>query len=99
MKKIIAIVLFCFIGLAHAEVIATLPNQAGGKIVLTNETCSSDGKVYKSLRSAYKYAKSGETSDGCWYISDEVVNAIWEDGTKNRYPAGTFTIKKQTTYQ
>ena len=103
MKKLLAILLFVPM-LAHAGAIATMPNRAGGKIVLTDEVCKHNGKVYDNLKRAYNYGTQGYTTEGCFVIEDETVVIIWLDNSaepKMRYPAENFTIinrKKGTRY-
>jgi hypothetical protein len=84
--------------LAFAGAIATMPNQAGGKIVLTDEICKHNGKVYEKLNRAYNYGVQGHTTEGCFYVEDETVVVIWDDGTatpRMRYPAENFTMIKK----
>jgi hypothetical protein len=97
MKKLLAALLFVPM-LAQAEAIATMPNRAGGKIVLTNEACVHKGKTYDGLARAYNYSTEGYTTEGCFAIEDETVVVIWNDGSANsrmRYPAENFTIIKR----
>lgn len=83
-----------------AEMIASMPNQGGGKIVLTNEVCKLDKKVYDTLRRSYFYTAEGYTSEGCYYVEGDSVMVIWDmaDGkpAKRRYPADNFTIIKKS---
>jgi hypothetical protein len=99
MKSLLIAFLFCFVTTAHSAVVATLPNQAGGKIVLTDEQCKHDGQVYTALRKAYNYGSTGNTSDGCWYLDDETVVVIWKQdnnqATTRRYPVENFDIRKR----
>ena len=96
MKKLLIALLFLPIT-ASAEVIASMPNQAGGKIVLTTEQCKHKGKVYESLRKSYFYTTEGLTGDGCWYLDDETVVVVWIDSnTTRRYPAENFNIRKRS---
>jgi hypothetical protein len=77
----------------RAEVIATQPNQAGGKIVLTDEVCKHNGQVYSNINRAYNYGSAGYTSEGCWGIEDETVVVFWLDNNqKMRYPITAFTM-------
>lgn len=96
----IALLMLIFGGTwAFAETIASMPNQGGGKIVLTNETCKVGEKVYKSLSRAYNYTSEGYGSEGCFYVEDETVVVVWNNstGTKQmRYPAENFTLTKKT---
>lgn len=95
MKKLL-IVLALLPTLAFAEVIASMPNQAGGKIVLTNEECRNKGKVYEALRKSYFYTPEGITGDGCWYLDDETIVVVWADTkTIRRYPVENFDIRKR----
>ena len=83
----------------NAETIASMPNQGGGKIVLTNEVCKSGGKTYSNLSRAYNYTSEGYGSEGCFYVEDETVVVIWNQSTgpkQMRYPAENFTILKKT---
>lgn len=101
--KLIAGLTFCFVLLGgskacFAETIATMPNQGGGKIVLTDEVCKAGSKTYNTLRRAYNYTVEGYGSEGCYYIEDESVMVIWDTAgtaTKRRYPAENFTINKK----
>ena len=102
MKKLLAALLFVPL-LAHAGTIATMPNEGGGKIVLTDEVCKYEGKTYNKLSRAYNYTTSGHGSEGCFYIEDETVVVIWQmpNGSRQmRYPAENFTLapKKGTRY-
>jgi hypothetical protein len=76
-----------------AETVATQPNQAGGKIVLTDDACVHNGKHYEKLNRAYNYGSAGYTSEGCWVIEDETVIVVWVDtNQKMRYPITAFTM-------
>ena len=98
MKKLLIAVLLCPM-LAYGAVLATLPNQAGGKIVLTDEECRHDGQLYTALRKAYNYGSSGATTDGCWYLDDETVVVIWKQSngqaSTRRYPVENFDIRRR----
>jgi hypothetical protein len=85
--------LLSVITVARAETVATQPNQAGGKIVLTDDPCIHKGKNYDKLNRAYNYGTAGYTSEGCWGIEDETVIVYWIDtDQKMRYPITAFTI-------
>jgi hypothetical protein len=76
-----------------AATVATQPNQAGGKIVLTDDACVYKGKNYDKLNRAYNYGSAGYTSEGCWGIEDETVIVYWIDNDqKMRYPISAFTM-------
>jgi len=97
LKKLLGCLLFVPI-LAQAETIASMPNQGGGKIVLTNEACKVGSKTYPNLNRAYNYTSEGYTSEGCFYVEDETVVVVWNqsNGAKQmRYPAENFTLTKR----
>ena len=76
-----------------AEMVASMPNNANGKIVLTDEICKHNGKVYEKLNRAYNYGVTGYGSEGCWTTEDETVLVYWIDtDQKMRYPVSNFTI-------
>ena len=90
--RILLGLLFCA-GVANAGTFATMPNQANGKIVLTDEACVHNGKNYANLNRAYNYGSAGYTQEGCWIVEDETVVVIWiEANQKMRYPLANFTI-------
>lgn len=96
MKKLLAILLLCFSTVATAAVVASMPNQAGGKIVLTDEACVHNGKTYQGLFKSYFYGSTGVSGDGCWRLDDETVLVVWLDtGETKRYPAANFSIRKR----
>jgi hypothetical protein len=76
-----------------AETVATQPNQAGGKIVLTDQACTYEGRTFDKLSRAYNYGSAGYTSEGCWGIEDETVVVYWIDANQRmRYPVTAFTM-------
>jgi hypothetical protein len=99
--KHIALVTFMLPTLAFADAIATMPNEGGGLIVLTDDQCKHEGKVYKGLNRLYSYTAQGHNSEGCYGIEDDTVVAIWAtSGNKMRYPISAFTLrpKRGTRY-
>jgi hypothetical protein len=85
--------LLSVVTVARAETVATQPNQAGGKIVLTDGACIHKGKNYDALNRAYNYGSVGYTSEGCWGIEGETVIVYWIDtDQKMRYPITAFTM-------
>lgn len=100
MKKLITVLLLSLLSAhASADTIASMPNQGGGKIVLTNETCKYKDKTYSLLSRAYNYTAEGYTSEGCFYVEDESVVIIWDQNgsvARRRYPAENFTIIKKS---
>jgi hypothetical protein len=97
MRKLLALMMFVPT-LTFADAIATMPNEGGGKIVLTDETCKHNGKTYPELNRAYNYTTSGYGSEGCFFVEDETVVVVWAlaSGAKRmRYPIENFTIIKK----
>ena len=100
----IAAFLLLFFGLIYAqhskaEAIAQMPNEGGGYIVLTDDVCKHEGKVYKALNRIYSYTQQGYNNEGCYGVEDETIVAIWKNGTKMRYPISAFTsVKKAKGY-
>jgi len=83
--------------LANAEMIAWLGNQAGGRIVLTDEVCVDPDtkKRYDALKRAYNYSSAGGTSEGCYFVEDDSVVVVWVNSNgrnKSRYPLENFTF-------
>lgn len=96
MKKILitALVTFMLPTIAQAEAIASMPNEGGGFIVLTDDQCKFEGKVYKGLNRLYSYTTQGHNFEGCYGVEDDTVVAIWNhNGSKMRYPISAFTLK------
>jgi hypothetical protein len=97
LKKILATLLLCPT-FAFGAVVASMPNQAGGKIVLTDEQCKLNGKTYDPLKKSYFYTTEGITGDGCWYLDDETIVVVWKEkggsSTTRRYPVNNFDIRR-----
>jgi hypothetical protein len=100
----IAAFLLLFVGLivsqySKAEAIAQMPNEGGGYIVLTDDVCKHEGKVYKGLNRFYSYTQQGYNNEGCYAVEDQTVVAIWKTGTKMRYAISAFSlINKAKSY-
>lgn len=96
MKKILVLLaLLSAVTNARAEAIASMNNEAGGEIVLTNEACVAKGKTYDALYKIYYYTGNGDTGKGCYYYADGLIHAIWESGNEKKYTAVSFTFKKK----
>jgi hypothetical protein len=97
MKKTLALLLLCLSAHASAEMIAWLGNQAGGRIVITDEVCVDPvtKERYDQLKRAYNYGASGGTSEGCYLLEDESIVIVWVNSNgrnKSRYPLENFTF-------
>jgi len=92
---IVGMVLVGFMQEVKAEAIATMPNEGGGFIVLTDDPCKHEGKVYKGLNRLYSYTSRGTNAEGCYGIEDDTVVAVWYTNgvDKMRYPISAFTLK------
>ncbi len=94
MRKLLLGLLLCA-GVAHAET-WVMPNQGGGEITLSDQTCKADGGKYTALKHAYSWTNQ-IYFEGCWLIQDGNVHIIWvhDDGSRNRrvYPVGAFSKK------
>jgi hypothetical protein len=74
-----------------ANPFAETENQAGGKIVILNESC--EGKP--NLSRAYFYTKDNVTEDGCWRYDNDTIVIEWEKEGRRRYPIGVFKLLNQ----
>jgi hypothetical protein len=97
MKTTLALLLLCLSAHASAEMIAWLGNQAGGRIVITDEVCVDPDtkKRYDALKRAYNYSSAGGTSEGCYFLEDESIVIVWVNSggrSKSRYPLENFTF-------
>jgi hypothetical protein len=86
-----------FVQEVKAESIATMPNEGGGQVVLTDEPCKHEGRVYNKLNRLYTYTARGYTVEGCYAVEDDTVVAIWHtnNAEKMRYPISAFTLTKK----
>ena len=89
-KLLLALSLVCC--LSNATTIATMKNEAGGLIVLTDSKCD------KNSRLAYGNDSSGNTVLGCWFTDDNFVFITWKDGSIKTYPFEIWTFKVKSTY-
>ena len=89
MKKLLMAVLLALSLNASAEVIASMNNQGGGKIVLTSALCDRS-----NLYVAYSYVDTGKTIMGCWTTSGDRVLVDWS-GDIRSYPANAFVVVKR----
>lgn len=80
--------------LVSAKSIAWMPNNSGGKIVITDDVCKGPGgKIYPNMFRIYTYSSSGETSDGCFEFEGDTVHVFWPDSKQEmRYPIESFTV-------
>ena len=82
MKRLL-IALMMMAATANAGDIATLDNEAGGRIIFTDVLCPKD---IGGLR-MYATSRSGKTLFGCWVIPDNAENVMvrYNDGVIRMY--------------
>lgn len=66
-----------------------LPNEAGGRIILSDRDCTS--MKDSGLMDAYAYNASGTRQGGCWAVFDGLVQIIWVGGQRSVFPVENFT--------
>jgi len=72
---------------AHAAT-WTMPNSAGGQIVLTDRQCSAK---YPKLLQMYARGADGTTLNGCWALYDGYVHVVYDDRSERTYDPSMFT--------
>ena len=88
MKKLLLVALL-FSFNAHADTVAWLENQSGGKIVLTDATCPDDPRQF----TAYGTSPSISTQFGCWFSDDMMVHITWsKSGNFKSYPLELWNV-------
>lgn len=80
---------------AFADTKAYVKNQGGGRIVLTDEVCSTNENMLRS----YKYTgrkDNHKTWEGCWKDDDITIYVKWVDEPHGqRYEKRKFKVVKQ----
>lgn len=94
---LVLLALLSVVTVVKAKAVASMPNEAGGAIVLTDEDCFVKGKKYDLLHKIYFYTTQGDTGSGCFYFMDGLIHAIWADGSEKKYPIKSFTATKKGT--
>lgn len=77
---------------AHAEALFELRNQAGGKMILTDEKCR-DNSHYL----AYSMMPNYQTLLGCWSADSQYVHIGWYDNDLRSYPIGSWIYIGKST--
>jgi hypothetical protein len=94
--KLAALILGTVTAVAVAQtptILATLPNQGGGKITFTSER-SANCKPDQLL--AYAQNKGGKVElTGCYRLIGEEVFVVWSDGDVYTYPFDSLQISKE----
>lgn len=86
MKPLITLSL-CMALTAWADTIATVPNTADGKMVLTDIKCTD-----KPGWVVYSSSPKATTQFGCWFSDDSMVHITWSDGDFRSYPLNRWEI-------
>ena len=94
-KMLVLLALLSAVTVVKAKAVASMPNEAGGAIVITDEDCVVKGKKYDLLNKIYYYTPDGTTGSGCFYFMDGLIHAIWDSGQEAKYPAKSFTPTKK----
>jgi hypothetical protein len=85
---IVALVLALTATQAHATAIATMPNKAGGEIILTDVVAD----VCNGNMIAYTTSPTGPTQYGCWWNDERMVHIMYDnDGRTWSHPISNFT--------
>jgi len=90
MKKLLLVVLSILSLNAVAEVIAELPNRAGGKIVLLDRPCASSPNTFV----AFSYLNDNRSIIGCWTAAGDRVFVDWS-GDVRSYAISDFSFPKK----
>lgn len=78
----------------QAAVVATMSNEAGGKIVLMDDTIEACDGSY----TAYSTSPKNQTIWGCWFVDDEFVHITWKEDNQTRsYPVGDFVMSRKSS--
>lgn len=89
MKKILVLLLLCLSAHVSADTVGWMPNNGGGKIVITDKDCQSDSRQFM----AYTTSSSISTQFGCWFSDDVMVHITWEStGSFKSYPLENWNI-------
>lgn len=89
MKKLL-LSLMLIASSAHAERWFEMPNEAGGKIILTESKCiSSEGKLVIAT------TPSGGNVQGCWYYFADMVHIVWQHGKTSSFNPSDFTPRQK----
>lgn len=65
----------------------SMPNQAGGKIVITDRKCPN----FTYLSEAYTYAADGTVIKSCWAVIDGAIHVVYYNGKERVYPISLFS--------
>lgn len=92
MKKLILAALLAISGVASAEEVMKLNNNAGGSIVLTSRPCVMNGKNEPDFRAAFVTARGGLSMAACWTPVNRVLAVVYADGDTRFYHPTDFQV-------
>ena len=92
MKKAMIAAMFFVASIAQSEIIATMPNKAGGMIYLTNNVT----EKCKPMRAMFANSASGNSIFGCWFLDEIVIHIKWDDSGTSAFPVEGFTLVKKS---
>lgn len=72
---------------AMADILATMPNNNGGIMVLTDVPCKNGNSHL-----AYTQSPKQSTLFGCWFADKIMVHIIWNDGDARSYSIDNWDI-------
>ena len=72
---------------AVADVVAYMPNNGGGQIILTDRKGNCQSGLF-----AFTRGSSQRTTFGCWSLSEGFVFVRWSDGDVRTYYESDFTV-------
>ena len=75
-----------------ADTVATMSNDSGGIMVLTDVSCR-DGSGYHM----YSQSPNYRTMFGCWWSDSSMVHVTWSDGEVRSYPLGLWRVNIEVT--
>ena len=87
MKKLLLVVLSILSLNAVAGVVAEMPNQGGGKIVLLDRPCATNPNTFV----AFSYLNDNRSIIGCWTAAESRVFVDWS-GDIRSYPINSFSF-------
>ena len=93
-KKLLVVLMLLGTPTAYAELVAFMPNQSGGRIVITNEVCTgADGKKYDNMYRLFTYNPTGTTVEGCFMFEGDTIRAYWPEAKQEaRYELKNFKM-------
>jgi len=94
-KLTMSIILMGAVAAASAQnVMGTIKNKGGGKIVLIEEPCPKADS--KDQRRAFFWTEDNYSDDGCWQLDNGTVVVEWNNFGRRRYPVDLIKEQPRT---